>query len=137
MKHLDFQNIPGEWIRDVLNDERNLTEEKVDDLLNQLLKDFKEEEKGCCSLEDKGWPPTFSAYTVSKAAVNAYTRILAKKYPDFKVNCVCPGFVKTDMNFNTGKLTIDEGAASAVRLALLPDDGPSGLFFDREELSSF
>lgn len=121
-------------MRDILNDEKNLTEERVDDLVNQLLKDFKEEG---CSLEDKGWPPSYSAYIVSKAAMNAYTRILSKKYPDFKVNCVCPGFVKTDMNYNTGRLTVEEGAASVVRLALLPDDGPSGLFFDREEVSSF
>lgn len=128
-----LKNVPGEWIRDILNDEKNLTEERVDDLLNQFLKDFKEG----CSFEDKGWPPSYSAYKMSKVAMNAYTRILAKKYPDFKVNCVCPGFVKTDINFNTGRLTVEEGAASVVRLALLPDDGPSGLFFYRQEVSSF
>lgn len=106
----------------------------MDELLNELLKDFKEEG---CSLEAKGWSPSFSAYIMSKAAMNAYTRITAKKYPDFKVNCVCPGYVKTDMNFRTGRLTVEEGVASIVRIALLPDDGPSGLFFDRAEVSSF
>ncbi|KAK6285619.1 hypothetical protein POUND7_011798 [Theobroma cacao] len=108
------------------------TEEKLDDLVAEYLKDFKEG-----SLESKGWPTALSAYTVSKVAMNAHTRILAKKYPNFCINCVCPGHVKTDINFNTGKLTVEEGAASPVMLALLPNGGPSGLFFNRSEPASF
>lgn len=127
-----FQRIPSERIRDILNDVIKLTEEKVDELLDEFLNDFKEG-----TLETKGWPPYFSAYVVSKAAMNAYTRIVAKRYPNVKVNCVCPGYVKTDMNYQTGNLTVEEGAESPVRLALLPDDGPSGLFFDRHEVSTF
>ncbi|KAL3649538.1 (+)-neomenthol dehydrogenase [Castilleja foliolosa] len=128
-----LKNIPNEWAKGILNDVDNLTEEKIDEVLNEFLKDFKEG-----SLEAKGWPPFLSAYTVSKAAMNAYTRILAKKYPvGFRINCVCPGFVKTDINLNTGLLTVEEGAESPVRLALLPDDGPSGQFFVRKEVSSF
>lgn len=109
----------------MLCDDENLTEEKVDEVLEEFLKDYKEG-----SLEAKGWPTFLSAYTVSKA-VNAYTRIIAKKYPSFCINCVCPGFVKTDINRNTGILPVEEGAASPVRLALLPDGSPSGLFFVR------
>ncbi|EOX96036.1 hypothetical protein SCA6_015195 [Theobroma cacao] len=108
------------------------TEEKLNDFLTEYLKDFKEG-----LLESKGWPTAFSAYTVSKVAMNAHTRILAKKYPNFCINCVCPGFVKTDINFNTGKLTVEEGAASPVKIALLPNGGPSGLFFNRNEPASF
>ncbi|GLT50277.1 hypothetical protein SLA2020_237730 [Shorea laevis] len=78
-----------------------------------------------------------SAYTLSKAAMNAYARILAKKYPDFCINCVCPGFVKTDVNYNTGILSVEEGAEGPVRLALLPNGSPSGLFFDRLEEQEF
>ncbi|CAA0842608.1 (+)-neomenthol dehydrogenase [Striga hermonthica] len=127
-----LKNIPNEWAKGILNDAENLTEEKIEEVLSAFLKDFKES-----SLEAKGWPRFFGAYTVSKAAVNAYTRVLAKKNPDFKINCVCPGFVKTDINYNTGLLTVGEGAESPVRLALLPNDGPSGLFFVRKEVSSF
>ncbi|XVE77088.1 hypothetical protein DITRI_Ditri13aG0034000 [Diplodiscus trichospermus] len=105
------------------------TEEKLNELLTEYLKDFKEG-----SLESKGWPTSLSAYTVSKVAMNVYTKILAKKYPNFCINCVCPGYVKTDMNFNTGHLTAEEGAASPVKLALLPNGGPSGLFFVQGEL---
>lgn len=69
--------------------------------------------------------------------MNAYTKIVARKFPSFKVNCICPGYVKTDLNFNTGTLTVEEGAEAPLMLALLPDDGPSGAFFIRKELSSF
>ncbi|KAF5945042.1 hypothetical protein HYC85_015270 [Camellia sinensis] len=127
-----LKNIPNEWAKGVLNDAETLTEERVDELLNEFLKDFKED-----SLETTGWPTMFSAYILSKAAMNAYTRILAKKYPTFCINCVCPGFVKTDINHNTGILSTEQGAECPVKLALLPNDGPSGLFFSHNEPSSF
>ncbi|GKU96911.1 hypothetical protein SLEP1_g10091 [Rubroshorea leprosula] len=127
-----LKNVSNEWAKAVFNDLENLTEEKVDEVLNQYLKDFKEG-----SLETKGWPANMSAYTLSKAAMNAYTRVLAKRYPDFCINCVCPGFVKTDVNYNTGILSVEEGAEGPVRLALLPNGSPSGLFYDRLEEQEF
>ncbi|PON92025.1 Short-chain dehydrogenase/reductase [Trema orientale] len=126
-----LENISNDWAKKVLShDAESLTENRIDEVLREFLKDFKEG-----LLESKGWPTFLSAYTVSKAALNAYTRVLAKKHPSFLINCVCPGFVKTDINFNTGILPVEEGAASLVRLALLPNDGPSGLFFVRSEVS--
>ncbi|PSS04333.1 (+)-neomenthol dehydrogenase [Actinidia chinensis var. chinensis] len=127
-----LKNIPSKWAKGVLNDVESLTEEKVDEVLNKFLKDFQEN-----SIETGGWPTVLSAYTVSKAAVNAYTRIAAKKYPNFRVNCVCPGFVRTDMNNKIGILSVEEGVLCPVRLALLRHDGPSGLFFIQNEVSSF
>ncbi|KAK2967985.1 hypothetical protein RJ640_024129 [Escallonia rubra] len=126
------KNIPNEWAKGVLSDAESLTEERVDEVLNEFLKDFKEG-----ALEAKCWPTFLAAYTVAKASMNAYTRILARKYPSFGINCVCPGYVKTAMNYNTGTFTVEEGAACPVKLALLPDGGPSGLFFFRDEASSF
>ncbi|KAI9182407.1 hypothetical protein LWI28_025058 [Acer negundo] len=120
-----LKNVTNEWAKGVLSDADNVTEEKIDEVLNEYLKDFKE--------GSKGWPVNMAAYILSKAAMNAYTRILAKKYPNFCINSVCPGYVKTDLNFNTGVLSVEEGAESAVRLALLPNGGPSGLFFSRKE----
>lgn len=127
-----LENIPSEWAKGVFNDVENLTEERVDEVLNEFLKDFKEG-----ALETKGWPSFLSAYTVSKAAMNAYTRILAKKHPSFIINCVCPGYVKTDINFSTGYLTVEEGADSPLTLSLLPKGSPSGLFYYRKEVSPF
>ncbi|KAJ4951761.1 hypothetical protein NE237_028593 [Protea cynaroides] len=91
-----LKNIPGERIRQVLSDD-GVAEKGLDELVNEFLKDFKED-----SVETKGWPAFMSPYTVSKAALNALTRIVAKKYPNISINCVCPGFVKTDMNYQTG-----------------------------------
>ncbi|KAK1356755.1 Short-chain dehydrogenase/reductase [Heracleum sosnowskyi] len=127
-----LKNLPNERTREILNDEQNLTEVRVEEVLNEYLKDYKER-----SLQEKGWPSYSSAYIVSKIAMNAYTRILAKKYPTFCINAACPGFVKTDINLNTGTLTVEEGAKSVVKLVLLPNGGPSGLFFVEGDISSF
>ena len=115
-----------------MDDVENLTEARIDEVLKEFMKDFREN-----SLETKGWPTFLSAYMLSKAAMNAHTRILARKYQNFCVNCVCPGYVKTDMNRNRGILSVQDGAASVVRLALLPDGAASGIFFSRQEVSSF
>ncbi|WCJ23172.1 NAD(P)-binding Rossmann-fold superfamily protein [Euphorbia peplus] len=127
-----MQYLLHEWAIKVLSDADNLSEDKIDELVNQYLKDFKQG-----SLESKGWPADLSGYKLSKATINAYTRIIAKKFPTFRINCLCPGYVKTDINLNTGILSVDEGAESVVRLALLPDDGPSGSFFDQKTESTF
>ncbi|KAE9615571.1 putative (+)-neomenthol dehydrogenase [Lupinus albus] len=127
-----LENLPNGWAKGVLSDVESLTEEKLDEVLSQFLKDFNEN-----LLEPKGWPTFFPAYKVSKVALNAYTRILSKKYPTFCINAVCPGFVKTDLNNHSGYLTVDDGAESVVMLALIPNGGPSGLFFSRSEVSPF
>jgi len=70
-------------------------------------------------------------YCASKAALNMLTVQLAYELRDtgIKVNAVSPGYVDTDMNQHRGTLTVEEGAAEPVRLALLPADGPTGGFF--------
>jgi len=62
---------------------------------------------------------------------------MAKKQPSICINCVCPGFCETDITYNTGMLSVEEGAASPVKLALMPNGGPSDLFFMHQEASSF
>jgi NAD(P)-dependent dehydrogenase (short-subunit alcohol dehydrogenase family) len=47
-----------------------------------------------------------------------------------KVNSADPGYTATDLNGNSGPQTIEEGAAETVRLALLPEDGPTGTYSD-------
>ena len=88
-------------------------------------------------IETKGWGVNFSAYFVSKAALNAYTRILASKYPKIAINSIHPRFVRTDINHNTGVMTTEEGAKGPVMLALMPEGGPSGLFFNTTVVSTF
>ncbi|GGF67312.1 short-chain dehydrogenase [Azorhizobium oxalatiphilum] len=71
------------------------------------------------------------AYTSSKVALNAVTVSFAKEFEPFgiKINAVEPGNVRTDLNGNTGSLTPDEGAETAIRMALVDKDGPTGGFF--------
>jgi NAD(P)-dependent dehydrogenase (short-subunit alcohol dehydrogenase family) len=70
------------------------------------------------------------AYQVSKAALNAFTRTLAGELrgDGILVNAVCPGWVATDMGGPGGR-PVEDGAASVVWAALLPDGGPTGGFF--------
>jgi NAD(P)-dependent dehydrogenase (short-subunit alcohol dehydrogenase family) len=71
------------------------------------------------------------AYCSSKAALNMITIQLAKELKDagIKVNSANPGFTATDMNQHRGPRTVEQGAATPVRLAMLPDDGPTGGVF--------
>jgi NAD(P)-dependent dehydrogenase (short-subunit alcohol dehydrogenase family) len=75
---------------------------------------------------------TMAAYRSSKTALNAVTVFYAHALGDgFKVNALAPGLRRTDLNPIASASEGDpaEGAAGAVRLALLPDDGPTGEFF--------
>jgi NAD(P)-dependent dehydrogenase (short-subunit alcohol dehydrogenase family) len=65
------------------------------------------------------------AYRVSKAGLNALTRMWAAELPGVLVNSVCPGWVATDMGGSGGRPVAD-GAAGIVWAATLPDDGPTG-----------
>lgn len=115
-----------------LSNVENLTEEIIDDIVQLFLKDFKEDK-----LKSNGWPITVSAYKISKAAIAAYTRFLAKIYPHMIINCVHPGYVQTDITSKTRPLTPEEGARAPAMVALLPDDGPSGLYFSEMQPSAF
>jgi NAD(P)-dependent dehydrogenase (short-subunit alcohol dehydrogenase family) len=69
------------------------------------------------------------AYTVSKAALNALTRMLAAElYRDgILVNAVCPGWTAQESG-NGGGRTAAQGAASVVWAVTIPNGGPTGTF---------
>ena len=76
-----------------------------------------------------------AAYRISKAALNALTRTLASDERWVKVNTMCPGWVRTDMGTQSATRSVEEGADTAVWLATLPEDGPTGGFFrDRKPI---
>ncbi|MET9224335.1 SDR family oxidoreductase [Lentzea sp. NPDC003310] len=76
--------------------------------------------------------PQLAAYAPSKSLLNSITAQYARELADTNVlvNAACPGYVATDFTGFAAPRTADQGAAIAIRLATLPDDGPRGGFFD-------
>ncbi|XP_042001061.1 (+)-neomenthol dehydrogenase-like [Salvia splendens] len=128
----ELSRVPDERRRRELGDIDTLTEEKIERILRQFLQDV---QRG--AIEANGWQKMLPAYSISKVTLNAYTRLFARKHPDMCVNCVHPGYVDTDLNWHTGPLTVEEGARGSVMLALLPDGGPTGCYFDRTNVACF
>eukprot|EP01018_Ginkgo_biloba_P021484 Gb_37917 [translate_table: standard] len=121
-----------------LSEVENLSEEEIDTIVNSYLNDVKSGQ-----VEGKGWPTQATAYNVSKIALNAYTRVLArdlsehpKHHHKIHVNCVHPGFVRTDMTLHAGDISAAEAATHVARVALFPPGGPSGHFFHMDKMAS-
>lgn len=84
---------------------------------------------------DPQWPfygVNTLAYDSSKAALNALTIAFAKELRDtpMKINSACPGWVKTDLGTPDAPGEVEDGARIYVTLATLPEDGPTGQFFN-------
>ncbi|HEY2324363.1 MAG TPA: SDR family NAD(P)-dependent oxidoreductase [Thermoanaerobaculia bacterium] len=78
------------------------------------------------------------SYSTSKAALNAITILFANalRRDHILVNCVDPGWVRTDMGGRSAPRSVEEGADTIVWLATLPDRGPTGGFFhDRKQIA--
>ncbi|MFE2726511.1 SDR family oxidoreductase [Kitasatospora sp. NPDC059327] len=76
--------------------------------------------------------PVAVAYAPSKTFLNAVTVQYARELSgtNILINAGCPGYVATDLNGFRGVRTPEQGAAIAITLATLPDDGPTGQFFE-------
>ena len=72
------------------------------------------------------------AYGIAKVSLNALTKAMARDLPrGVKINAMCPGWVRTRMGGAGASLSPEEGADTAIWLATLPEDGPTGGFFRR------
>ncbi|MEU5094979.1 SDR family oxidoreductase [Streptomyces sp. NPDC020996] len=76
--------------------------------------------------------PVMAAYAPSKSFLNAVTVQYARRFAGtgILINAACPGLVATDFTGFHGPRTPEQGAATAIRLATLPDGGPTGSFFE-------
>lgn len=76
--------------------------------------------------------PVMAAYAPSKTMLNSITAQYARTFAKTNViiNAACPGYVATEFTGFAGDRTAEQGAAIAIALATLPNDGPRGGFFD-------
>lgn len=110
-------------------EDASLTRAQLDALLESFVRDVADGVH-----EERGWPS--SAYRVSKLGLNAYTRVLARQLVGdprgLTVNAMCPGWVRTRMGGEAAPRSPEEGARTAVWLALR-EDRPTGGFFRDEK----
>ncbi|KAL0441749.1 UNVERIFIED_CONTAM: Carbonyl reductase [NADPH] 1 [Sesamum radiatum] len=128
--------IENDEVRKKLEDDEALSEEIIDQIMDTFLEQVKDG-----SWTDGGWPQVFTDYSLSKLAVNAYTRLMARIFSErpegekIYINCYCPGWVKTAMTGWAGHVSPEDGADTAVWLALLPEQFITGKFFsERREI---
>jgi NAD(P)-dependent dehydrogenase (short-subunit alcohol dehydrogenase family) len=76
--------------------------------------------------------PIMAAYSPSKSFLNAVTVQYARRFAgtNILINAASPGLVATDFTGFQGPRTPEQGAATPIRLATLPDGGPTGSFFE-------
>ncbi len=81
------------------------------------------------------YPIRALGYDSSKAALNAFTILIAGELRDtrIKVNAVHPGWLRTGMGGERANLSVEDGAITVIRYASLDEDGPSGDFFFLDE----
>ena len=123
-----LQKVSDSSLKALLLDEETLTEAAIDAMVSRFLAQVKDGTWGA-----QGWPKVWTDYSVSKLALNAYSRLLARRLQArgarVSVNCFCPGFTRTDMTRGWGKRTAEEAADVGERLALLPPgELPTGAF---------
>ncbi|CAJ2654179.1 unnamed protein product [Trifolium pratense] len=118
-----------------------LKEEEIEEMVKKFVRDVRNG-----TWKSEGWPSYWTDYAVSKLALNAYSKVLAKRYNNnnsnnsyklggsgtklMSVNCFCPGFTQTSMTKGKGTHTADQAASLAAILTLLPPHHlPTGKFF--------
>jgi NAD(P)-dependent dehydrogenase (short-subunit alcohol dehydrogenase family) len=106
-----------------------LTQAELTNLIQQFIQNVKEG-----THTKNGWPN--NTYGMSKAAVNSLTRITARDTKNATINCVCPGWVKTDMGGPNATRSVETGAETPIWLAIAPisEIKYNGRFFRDKQL---
>lgn len=103
--------------------------DEIDSLANEYL--------GSLAESSSVWPPIRQSYSVSKACLNAGTRVLAKQNPHILINCCCPGWVDTEMGSIMGSApkTPEEGSRIPVHLAMADIGHTTGQYWGNDSIS--
>ncbi|KAJ4757712.1 NAD(P)-binding Rossmann-fold superfamily protein [Rhynchospora pubera] len=124
-------------LRENLMKDETLSEELLDEMLTNFLSQVNDG-----TWQNGGWPQMYTDYSLSKLALNVYTRLKARRLSErldshrVYINCFCPGWVKTQMTNWEGNMSAEEGADTGVWMALLPVENiSSGRFYaERREI---
>ncbi len=106
-----------------------LSEEQLDNIVQEFVKDI---ESGDATRQG-AWPT--SNYGMSKLAIIAWTRVLARLKPDLIINAVCPGWCSTDMSSHSGPRSAAKGAETPLMLSLSPSVTSGGFWTDLQEIA--
>lgn len=103
---------------------KQLSREEIEKIASEFVDSVKAGNPGA-----HGFPS--NAYSVSKALMNAFTRVLARDLEGSgrRVNSVCPGWVKTRMGGASAPRSLEQGTSGIVWAATLKTGGPNGGFF--------
>lgn len=130
----------------------NISWKELEDLMRTVTDDFDSSVGICRELEKLGMKKDCGdsriSYWFSKAILNSLTMLLAKEYPNLRVNSCRPGFIKTDLTFHKladgddekakkmGMKTPEEGAYSTVKLLKTENLISTGFYFGEDGLRS-
>lgn len=127
-------------LNDILLDE-NLTIQDLKILYEEYKNLFIDDKISKSEWDDKN--PIYGCYNISKVFLNAYTILLKNRFSrvgrNIKVNCVTPGWCKTDMGGIEAPRTALKGAETCVWLESLPEEKneelSGNLYFDKKKIS--
>lgn len=107
----------------------SLTIPELHSLVDRYERDVQEDAHAA-----NGWGN--SNYGLSKLALIAATKVLAREHPEIAINCCCPGACKTDMSSHRGSRDPSDGAKNAVMPATM-ENPPKGAFFRDYQVSEW
>lgn len=87
-------------------------------------------------LREAGTLEEFVAYGASKAAVAAYTAIVARNHPNIISSCVTPGFIATSITVGMGASKTPEEGTVSIRHCLFNNLAGNGWFYGSDGLRS-
>ncbi|WP_045856057.1 SDR family NAD(P)-dependent oxidoreductase [Teredinibacter purpureus] len=83
--------------------------------------------------------PNLAPYSVSKAAVDKFTKDLAFEFKDtnVRVNCIDPGWIQTDLGGPDAWDTVESTLPGMMAPVIIADSGPNGEYFRAQDYKFF
>ncbi|KAL0459057.1 UNVERIFIED_CONTAM: Salutaridine reductase [Sesamum latifolium] len=128
----ELRRVPNEQVRKELGDVETLTEDKIDRILQKFLHDLQHD-----ALEANGWQMMLPPYSISKATLNAYTRLLAKSISRHAYKLCAPRIREHGHQLAYGHDDGGRGGERVCHVGSAAEGGPTGRYFDRTQVAEF